>query len=58
MDQLEQLLMLLLDRAHRMLVRSLDRLEARRSRGGPKAQVSISRATQINVGGLARNGAG
>ena len=33
MHQLEQSLMPLLDRAHRMLVRSLDRLDARRSGG-------------------------
>jgi hypothetical protein len=57
MHQLEQSLMPLLDRAHRMLVRSLDRLEARRS-GGPKAQLSIGQAGQVNVGGLVRNGGG
>jgi hypothetical protein len=33
MHQLDQTLMPLLDRAHRVLVRSLDRLEPRRSRG-------------------------
>jgi hypothetical protein len=57
MHQLEHTLMPLLDRAHRTMVRSLDRLEARRSRGSPQAQVSIGRATQVNVGGLVRNGA-
>lgn len=56
MLKLEQSLMPLLDRAHRMLVRSLDRLEARRSKGGPQAQVSIGRATQVNVGGFVRSG--
>jgi hypothetical protein len=50
MHQLEHTLMPLLDRAHRMLVRGLDRLEARRSRGGPQAQVSIGRAGHVNVG--------
>jgi hypothetical protein len=50
MRQIEQSLIPLLDRAHRMLVRSLDRLEARRSRGGPQAQLSIGRAMQVNVG--------
>jgi hypothetical protein len=57
MHQLEQTLMPLLDRAHRTLVRSLDRLEARRSRGGPQAQVSIGHAGQVNVGSAVRNGA-
>ena len=55
MHQLEQSLMPLLDRAHRMLARSLYRLEARRS-SGRQAQVSIGRATQVNVGGFGRNG--
>jgi hypothetical protein len=45
--QLEQSLMPLLDRAHRMIVRSLDRLDARRS-GGPKAQLSIGHASGIS----------
>jgi hypothetical protein len=58
MHQLEQTLMPLLDRAHRMLVRSLDRLEARRSRGGPQAHLSIGHAGQVNVGSAVRNGAG
>jgi len=55
--QLEQSLMPLLDRAHRMLVRSLDWLEARRI-GGPRAQVSIRRAGQVNVGSAVRNAGG
>jgi hypothetical protein len=50
--------MLLLDRAHRMLVRSLDRLETRRSRGGPQAQLSIGHAAQVNVASAVRNGGG
>jgi hypothetical protein len=52
--QLEQPLMPLLDRAHRMLVRSLDRLEARRS-SGHQAQLSIGHATQVNVASAVRN---
>jgi hypothetical protein len=53
--QLEQTLMPLLDRAHRMLVRSLDRLEARRS-SGRQSQLSIGHATQVNVASAVRNG--
>lgn len=56
--QLGHTLMPLLDRAHRTLVRSLDRLEARRSRGGPQAQLSIGHAGQVNVGSAVRNGGG
>jgi hypothetical protein len=55
MHQLEQSLMPLLDRAHRMLVRSLDRLDAR-STGGRPGQLSIGHATQVNVGSAVRNG--
>jgi len=55
MQQLEQTLMPLLDRAHRMMVRSLDRLDARRS-GGHQAQLSIGHATQVNVASAVRNG--
>ena len=57
MRQLEQSLMPLLDRAHRMLVRSLDRLEARRSRG-PQTQLSIGHAGQVNIASAVRNGGG
>ncbi|HUE46304.1 MAG TPA: hypothetical protein VMO81_08650 [Aestuariivirgaceae bacterium] len=53
----EQSLMPLLDRAHRMLVRSLDRLEARSS-GGSQGRLSIGHAGQVNVGSAVRNGAG
>ena len=57
MHQLEQSLMPLLDRAHRMMVRSLDRLEARRS-SGPKARLPICHVSQVNVGSTVRNGGG
>jgi hypothetical protein len=57
MHQLEQSLMPLLDRAHRMLVRSLDRLDARRS-GGSRAQVSIGHVGQVNVTSAMRNSGG
>jgi hypothetical protein len=40
-----------------MMVRSLDRLEARRS-GGHQAQLSIAHATQVNVASSVRNGGG
>jgi hypothetical protein len=57
MHQFEQALMPLLDRAHRMLVRSLDRLEARRS-SRRQAQVSIGHAGQVNVASAVRNPGG
>ena len=57
MHQLELSLMPLQDRAHRMMVRSLDRLEARRS-GGKQGQLSIGHATQVNVASAVRNGGG
>jgi hypothetical protein len=57
MHRLEQSLMPLLDRAHRMLVRSLDRLEAGRS-GGKQGQLSIGHATQVNVASAVRNSGG
>ena len=47
MHQFEHSLMPLLDRAHRVLVRSLDRLEARRS-GRTQGQLSIGHAGQVN----------
>jgi hypothetical protein len=37
-----------------MLVRSLDRLDARRS-GGRQSQLSIGHATQVNVANRVRN---
>jgi len=55
MHQLEQTLVPLLDRAHRMLVRSLDRMDARRS-SGRQAQLSIGHATQVNVASAVRIG--
>jgi hypothetical protein len=57
MLQFEQSLMPLLDRAQRMLVRSLDRLAARRS-GSSEGRLSIRHASQVNVGSAVRNGAG
>jgi hypothetical protein len=58
MHQFEQALMPLLDRAHRTLVRSLDRLEARRSGHSNRrqAQLSIGRAGQVNVASAVQNG--
>ena len=55
MHQLEQSLMPLLDRAHRVLVRSLDRLEARAAER-PHSQLSIGHAAQVNVVSSVRNG--
>lgn len=57
MYQLEQSLMPLLDRAHRMLVRSLDRLVARRGIEC-QSQLSIGHATQVNVASSVRNNGG
>ena len=48
-EQLEQTLMPLLDRAQRMMIRALDRLEARRS-GKSIGNISIGIAGQFNVG--------
>ena len=53
-NQLEQVIMPLLDRAQRMMIRALDRLESRSS-GKSGAVVSIGRAEQVNVGGDVRN---
>lgn len=53
-EQLEQVLMPLLDRAQRMMIRSLDRLEARRSvKNG--SVVSIGRAGQVNLSSNVQN---
>jgi hypothetical protein len=52
--RLEQTLMPLLDRAQRMMIRALDRLEARRC-GMTNTMVSIGTAGQVNVGGNVRN---
>jgi hypothetical protein len=53
-EQLEQVLMPLLDRAQRMMIRALDRLEARRY-ARPNTLVSIGTAGQVNVGSKVRN---
>ncbi len=52
-EQLEQTLMPLLDRAQRMMIRALDRLETRRS-GKSQAGISIGIAGQVNVGSVVR----
>ena len=48
-ERLEQTLLPALDRAHRMLIRALDRLEQQGSSKG-SATVSIGKAGQVNVG--------
>ena len=53
-EQLQQNLMPLLDRAQRMMIRALDRLEARRS-GKSIGNISISSAGQVNVGSAVSN---
>lgn len=53
-DRLEQTLFPALDRAHRMLMRALDRLEARRY-GKPSAAVSIGIAGQVNLSSNVNN---
>ena len=53
-ERLEQTLMPALDRAHRMLIRTLDRLEARKS-GKPSAAISIGSAGQVNVASNVQN---
>jgi hypothetical protein len=56
-EQLEQTLIPLLDRAQRMMIRALDRLDTRRS-GKPGAVVSIGKAGQVNVGSAVHNDIG
>lgn len=53
-ERLEQTLLPALDRAQRMLLRALDRLEARKS-GNHSATISIGNAGQINVGSNVQN---
>ena len=53
-EQLQQTLMPLLDRAQRMMIRAIDRLEARRI-GKPLTNISIGSGGQINVGGVVNN---
>ena len=52
--QLEHMLMPLLDRAQRMMIRALDRLDVKRC-GKPNAAVSIGNAGQVNVGSNVQN---
>lgn len=56
-NQLEQVLMPLLDRAQRMMIRALDRLDVKRC-GRPNTVVSIGKAGQVNVGSNLRNDVG
>ena len=53
-ERLESILLPALDRAQRMLIRALDRLEARRC-GKPNTLVSIGTVGQVNVGSNVRN---
>jgi hypothetical protein len=53
-EKLESTVMPLLDRAQRMLIRAVDRLEGRRN-GPPERGVSIGSAGQVNVGSPVRN---
>ena len=53
-NQLEQVFMPLLDRAQRMMIRALDRLDARRF-GKQNTRVSIGAAGQVNVGNNVHN---
>jgi len=48
-DRLEDVLMPLLDRCHRMMARSLASLETRRPRASCSPQVAIAQADQVNV---------
>jgi hypothetical protein len=53
-ERLEQILLPALDRCHRMLIRALDRLEARKS-GKPSASISIGNAGQVNLASNVQN---
>lgn len=53
-ERLEQILLPALDRCHRMLIRALDRLEARKS-GKPSASISIGSAGQVNLASNVQN---
>lgn len=53
-ERLEQILLPALDRCHRMLIRALDRLEARKS-GKPSASISIGSAGQVNLASNIQN---
>jgi hypothetical protein len=47
--RLEEVLMPLLERCHRMMVRSFAHLEARRGKGAPAPSVLVGQAGQVNV---------
>ena len=47
--RLEEVLMPLLERCHRVMARSFALLEARRSKGTPSASVVVGQAGQVNV---------
>ena len=47
--RLEEVLMPLLERCHRMMAKSFAHLEARRGRGAPAASVLVGQAGQVNV---------
>jgi hypothetical protein len=53
--RLEETLLPLIDRCQRMMIRALDRLEGRQSRGSGVA-VNITQAGQVNVGAVVTNG--
>ena len=55
--RLEEVLMPLLDRCHRMMTRSIAHLDARRGKA-PKASVTVSQAGQVNVDCAVINKAG
>ncbi len=48
-SRLEEVLMPLLERCHRVMARSFAVLEARRSKGAPSASVVVGQAGQVNV---------
>jgi hypothetical protein len=47
--RLEEIMMPLLERSHRMMARSFSYLEAHRSKGHPPASVTVGQAAQVNV---------
>jgi len=47
--RLEEVLMPLLERCHRMMAKSFAHLEARRGKGAPVASVTVGQAGQVNV---------
>ena len=53
-DQLQQTLMPLLDRAQRMMICAIDRLAASRN-GKPHGSITVGKAGQVNVGSVVNN---